>query len=382
MTDTRGITWRQLTLGHLSRNKFWGEDPDTQYHSVVASTTLVRAGDTNILVDPTLPAEELERRLQRYCGLGRRDIDIVFATHYHTDHRVDAEQYPNARLYMSAGSIQDIAEVKREGGFFARAFLNGAVFDFEPAPRRLAPGVEVVPLPGHTPGLAGLLFVSGGKRVLLAGDTIMNPEFYKAREGYFIDASQQKTAASMAWASQNADIIVPGHGDWFFADEGEKTLAWRRLNLCAAGEEAAVLVRAGGENILVNPVLPGHLLREALYDAWGLEPSAITRVLCLKNDPRHALDLPVMKNAQLYLPAWELKAGAADEQAPSHRLHFSAWETSPQLPLELVQAGSATACLFASGGRTVAVAGEACGEEALRERGASLAVLGGEVRFW
>ena len=63
------VEWKQLTLGHLSRNKFWGEDPDTQYHSVVASSTLVRDGDINILVDPTLPVDEMENRLQRYCGL-------------------------------------------------------------------------------------------------------------------------------------------------------------------------------------------------------------------------------------------------------------------------------------------------------------------------
>lgn len=162
------VEWKQLTLGHLSRNKFWGEDPDTQYHSVVASSTLVRDGDINILVDPTLPVDEMENRLQRYCGLDRNGIDIIFATHFHTDHRLDAEKYPNAKLYMSAESIQDVAELRKEGGAFAQIFLNGAVFDFEAAPRQLSPGVEVHPLPGHTLGLSGLVFTSGGKKVLLA----------------------------------------------------------------------------------------------------------------------------------------------------------------------------------------------------------------------
>ena len=74
------VEWKQLTLGHLSRNKFWGEDPDTQYHSVVASSTLVRDGDINILVDPTLPVDEMENRLQRYCGLDRNGIDIIRTT--------------------------------------------------------------------------------------------------------------------------------------------------------------------------------------------------------------------------------------------------------------------------------------------------------------
>ncbi|HEY4421635.1 MAG TPA: MBL fold metallo-hydrolase, partial [Pseudonocardia sp.] len=35
----------------------------------------------------------------------------------------------------------------------------------------IAPGVEVVALPGHTPGSQGVLVTSGGERYLLAGDT-------------------------------------------------------------------------------------------------------------------------------------------------------------------------------------------------------------------
>ncbi len=372
MTGTREVAWRQLTLGHLSRNKFWGEDPDTQYHSVVASSTLLRDGDINILVDPTLPAGEMERRLRLYCGLGLEDIDIVFATHFHTDHRVDAEKYPRAKLYMSAESVQDVASLRKQGGPFADAFLNGAVYDFMPAPRQLSPGVTVCPLAGHTLGLAGLVFSSGGKRVLLAGDTIMNREFYHAREGYFIDASQQKTAASMNWAAEHADIIVPGHGDWFFANEtNESTLKYRKLNLCADGEETAVLVQAGSENILINPALKGPLLRQALYDARGLDPADITRVICLKNDPQHMLDLPVMKNAQAYLPEFE----AARQGDPS----FPVWEKVPGIPIEIIEIESCAVCLFESGGHRVSVASGCCSEQRLADLGVQVSFQGGRV---
>ncbi len=372
MEHTHEVEWRQLTLGHLSRNKFWGEDPDTQYHSVVASSTLLRDGDTNILVDPTLPVEEMEKRLRRLCGLGREDIDIIFATHFHTDHRLDAEKYPNAKLYMSPESIQEIADVRREGGRMAEIFLNGAVFDFKAAPSQLTPGVSVQPLPGHTRGLSGLVFTSGGKRVLLAGDTIMNREFFKAREGYFIDASQEKTAASMNWAAQHVDIIVPGHGDWFFVGDETAALSWRKLNLCAGEEETVVLVQAGEENILINPALSGHLLREALFDARGLDPSQITQVICLRDDARHTLDLPVMKNARYYLPGWMM--------TEERQGRFEAWETAAEMPLEIVQTGENAVCMFESGGRKIAVACGGCEEQALR--GADVAVLGKDVRIF
>lgn len=385
MQNEHEVTWKQLTLGHLSRNKFWGEDPDTQYHSVVASSTLVQDGDVRILVDPTLPVAEMEDRLRRYCGLDRNDIDIVFATHFHTDHRLDAEKYPNAKLYMSAESLRDVAELRKEGGALAQTFLNGAVFDFEAAPRRLSPGVEVQPLAGHTLGLAGLVFTSGGKKVLLAGDTIMNPEFYHAREGYFIDASQEKTAASMDWAAEHAEIIVPGHGDWFFAAgaaaDNEKRLTWRKLNLCADGEETAVLVQTENENIVINPVLKGPFLREALYDARGLEPSAVTRVICLEGDPPHTLDVPVMKNARRYLPEWVLEAEKQSGDGRARKLGFRAWKNSPGMPIELVKIGSSAVCVFTSGGKKIAVASGRCDEQALAAMGVHVSIMGKDVRI-
>lgn len=384
MGNIHEVEWRQLTLGHLSRNKFWGEDPDTQYHSVVASSTLVRDGDINILVDPTLPVEEMESRLKRYCGIDRKDIDIIFATHFHTDHRLDAEKYPNAKLYMSAESVREVACLREEGGPLAQAFLNAAVFDFEAAPRFLSPGVIVQPLPGHTVGLAGLVFTSGGKKILLAGDTIMNLEYYNAREGYFIDASQEMTAASMDWASKNVDIIVPGHGDWFFAEEeaeADEGLRWRKLNLCGGGEETAVLVQTAHENIIINPVLKGHLLREAIYDARGLEPSDITRVICLKSDPKNTPDVRIMKNAQLYLPKWVLEAERQSGENVLHKRNFNAWETTTEMPIGIVEIGSTAVCVFESAGKKIAVASGCCDEQSLVDFGVDVSIMGGEVRI-
>ena len=168
------LQWKTLTLGHLSRNKFWGESDAAQYHSVVATTTLVQTEGVNILVDPTLPVEQTEALLRLHAGLGREDIHIVYATHYHGDHRVDADKYPNAKQYMSAASLQDaqaaIEEVRKGRG--VPAFVVG-LEKFLPAPEQLAPGVALYPLPGHTDGNTGLMLTAREGSVLLAGDTIM-----------------------------------------------------------------------------------------------------------------------------------------------------------------------------------------------------------------
>lgn len=390
MINSNKVRWTQLTIGHLSRNKFWGEDPDTQYHSVVASTVLVQDGDVNILFDPTLPADEMERRLKLYCGLTREDIDIIFASHFHTDHRFEAEKYPNAKLYMSAESVQEVLDVQKEGGFMAKAFINGAIFDFTAAPEQISPNVKVVPLPGHTLGLAGLMFTDVGRKILLSGDTIMNREFYNAREGYFIDASQESTGKSMSWAYENVDIIVPGHGDWFYANETvsdcNKNLTWRKLNLCAKdtdglrfANETNVLIQSENENIIINPTLSGDLLRDAIYDAKGLDPADITRVICLKRDPMHTRDVLTMKKAKLYLPKWMLSEKPAENDM--RKLDFEAWEKTDEMQIDIIEIGTSAVCVFNSGDKRIAVSSDVCDSESLVALGVNVAIVGGEVRI-
>ena len=120
MGNIHEVEWKQLTLGHLSRNKFWGEDPDTQYHSVVASSTLVRTGISISLWTRRCWWMRWRAGFKRYCGIDRKDIDIIFATHFHTDHRLDAEKYPNAKLYMSAESVREVVLFARGGRAFWR----------------------------------------------------------------------------------------------------------------------------------------------------------------------------------------------------------------------------------------------------------------------
>lgn len=366
------LQWKTLTLGHLSRNKFWGESDNAQYHSVVATTTLVQADGVNILVDPTLPVHQTEALLRRSAGLGREDIHIVFATHYHGDHRVDADAYPNAKQYMSAASLADaqtaIEEVRQGRG--VPAFVVGLEV-FAPAPQTLAPGVELYPLPGHTDGNTGLMLDAPEGKVLLAGDTIMGEEYFCAGQGYWFNTSAEKTHASILRAAEDADMVVPGHGDWFLT-EGRKAVGqdrnscwWYRLNL--EGEETVVLVSTGENKVLIQPSLPGHLLREAIYDRTGLEPSAITHVLCLDGDPKHRRDVETLRNAVCLMDAQAL---AQQSDLP----RFQAW--SGQVPELTVEEG---VCLFPSPEGTVAVAADRPSQALLQKRHVRVLIWGAET---
>jgi len=63
-----GIRWDLLTIGHLSRNKFWGETDDRAYRSPLCTSVLIRTGTRTIVVDPSLPPEGIAPVLDRRAG--------------------------------------------------------------------------------------------------------------------------------------------------------------------------------------------------------------------------------------------------------------------------------------------------------------------------
>ncbi|UCF16596.1 MAG: hypothetical protein JSW59_03870 [Phycisphaerales bacterium] len=60
-------SWDVITIGNLSRNRYWGESDDRGVRSAICTCTLIRGDGFNVLVDPSLKDEnqmrsELDRR--------------------------------------------------------------------------------------------------------------------------------------------------------------------------------------------------------------------------------------------------------------------------------------------------------------------------------
>ncbi|HJZ48915.1 MAG TPA: MBL fold metallo-hydrolase [Roseiflexaceae bacterium] len=96
------IRWDVLTIGHLSRNKFWGESDHRAYRAPRCTTTLIRAGQHTIIIDPGCPPQEMIAVLDQRAGLTAAAIDTVLLTHFHGDHRVGIGAFPHARWQMAA----------------------------------------------------------------------------------------------------------------------------------------------------------------------------------------------------------------------------------------------------------------------------------------
>jgi glyoxylase-like metal-dependent hydrolase (beta-lactamase superfamily II) len=199
------MDWQVLTLGRFSRNRYWGEDEGKAYRSAICTSTLIRADGCNILVDPSLPSPGMEAALDGCTGIKPTQVDIVYITHCHGDHFTGLNVFSNAKWLCAPEEVTQIRSQLPESD----------AGRMQPADDEIVPGVRLIPLPGHTLGLAGLTFESVDGIVAVVGDAVMTRDFFNDRRGYFNSVDKEQSSRSIELLAVSADIIVPGHGNYF-----------------------------------------------------------------------------------------------------------------------------------------------------------------------
>ena len=213
---------RVVSIGALGANPMWGErDAVRTGH---ATTTLIRAGDRKILVDPGLPGPALVARLGERMNLVPADITDVFLTSFSPEMRRAIEIFADATWWISreeregvgAPMASELARLVRLGRS-EDAALRGLIEKdvallqrCEAAPDALAPGVDLFPLPGVTPGLCGLLIENPRHTTLICGDAIPTQDHLESGRvspGVF---DVDKARASLEEALEVADLMVLG----------------------------------------------------------------------------------------------------------------------------------------------------------------------------
>jgi glyoxylase-like metal-dependent hydrolase (beta-lactamase superfamily II) len=199
--------WDVVTVGNLSRNRYWGESDDRGVRPTLCTCTLVQGAGFRLLVDPSFAdAAAMTKELDRRTGRKPGDVTACFVTHEHGDHFAGVAHFPAARWLASPG----VAEVLNRSAKLPRQFegVTGRLFD----------AVDVVPTPGHTAAHHSIRFDCDGLSVMLAGDAVATRDFFRERRPFYnaVDVEQsRKTMDAMAAA---ADVIVPGHDNFFLSE--------------------------------------------------------------------------------------------------------------------------------------------------------------------
>ena len=160
---------------------------------------LVETGDQKVVVDlgfgdMTVPFDpvdgvfrggELLSSLRR-AGVEPSDVDVVFYTHMHLDHvgwtAADGTlTFPNARHLVGEGEFEfwqgiddpGLAAVGPNPDAVQAPLLNRIESVADGA--TIAPGVNVLASPGHTPGHCSPVISSGQSRAIILGDVLHCP---------------------------------------------------------------------------------------------------------------------------------------------------------------------------------------------------------------
>ena len=158
---------------------------------------VLRSHDRTVIVDTGGPADEeqIRRRIpfgytvkpeERLAhvlarlGVKADDVDLVVNTHLHWDHCSNNDAFCNAEILVQRAELE-YAAAPRSEHLRAYGVHDAAVPPFERCLERvrpldgaskIGPGLEVLPLPGHSPGSQGVRVDTGEGTFVITGDCV------------------------------------------------------------------------------------------------------------------------------------------------------------------------------------------------------------------
>lgn len=202
----------------------------------------VLRGPTTIVVDTSVPevggaaefiGEEFSRAAHqrpanalRDAGVDPADVEFVLLTHLHWDHAGNCDLFPEATVLVQRDELRYAIA---PGRFFRSSFLSPLSgygtppylvpnLDTVEGEAVVAPGVRVVPAPGHTPGSQAVIVDTADGSFCIAGDAIMT---YRNLDddlppGFHVDVDDAMD--SMDRLRAVADHFLPSHDYGVFTD--------------------------------------------------------------------------------------------------------------------------------------------------------------------
>jgi len=200
--------------------------------STVTYCWYIDGADKNILVDTGadaetarnwrgLPAENIMSLEDALAGLKLKpgDIDIVIQTHLHWDHCSNTHKCRNAKILVTEKELAFARSPHPMMVGYPWHLLKGLNFVPINGQYEVAPGIELIPVPGHSPGTQAVCVNTEGGRAVLTGFCCLKENFELPEElkekmpviapGIHLNAVDAYESALRA--KEMADILIPIH---------------------------------------------------------------------------------------------------------------------------------------------------------------------------
>jgi glyoxylase-like metal-dependent hydrolase (beta-lactamase superfamily II) len=203
----------------------------------------IKGAEKNILIDSGISAEAMAYYTEtpvidlidfeeglRNVGITSDDVDIVIQTHLHFDHVGNTHRCKNAHVIVQKSELEfAFAPHPMQGYLYDTHLLNELQFIVIEGDQEIFPGIEVIHLPSHTPGVQAVsINTDRGKAVISGmcciGDNFNPPEPKREPQirhnwkvippGNFINLID--AYSSTLKLKGMADILIPQHDKSLF----------------------------------------------------------------------------------------------------------------------------------------------------------------------
>ena len=104
------------------------------------------------------------------AGVDLAEVSVIVNCHLHIDHCGNNPLFPGVPIYVQK---QEHDDLHANNAFMPRLMeFDGAKLEIHDGQAEIAPGLTVIPTPGHTPGHQSLLVETTAGRILLAGQAM------------------------------------------------------------------------------------------------------------------------------------------------------------------------------------------------------------------
>jgi len=197
---------------------------------------VIEGGEKLIVVDsgpaaPAVVSQELGRNLTREgneeplqalknAGVEPSEVEILVSTHLHWDHCGNFSLFPNAAIYVQRRELAfAVAPLDIFLGVYDAAIFNmnpkwsGSVSRFRlvDGDLDLFSGMRLLSLPGHTPGLQGILIPTEKGNYCIPSDTVNITENWENKIPPGIHVNLEDCYRSFRKIEKMANHVLPCH---------------------------------------------------------------------------------------------------------------------------------------------------------------------------